>query len=176
MVSLPFYQVDAFTSSAFGGNPAAVMPLTEWLPDATLLAIAEENNLAETAFFVPQRNATGGEDFHLRWFTPVVEMDLCGHATLASAEIILNHLQKGRDKVAFHTRSGVLAVTRDGQRLTMDFPTRDSAPAPADRSAPSAGSATATPEIMNGGANCAAASAGTRKGWALEAKARNAIR
>lgn len=128
---VPFYQVDAFTQAAFGGNPAAVMPLTEWLPDETLLAIAAENNLAETAFFVPQRNGNGGEDFHLRWFTPVVEMDLCGHATLASAEIILNHLQKGRDKVAFHTRSGVLTVTRDGERLAMDFPLRDSAPAPA---------------------------------------------
>lgn len=130
-MSLPFYQVDAFTTAAFGGNPAAVMPLTEWLPDATLLAIAAENNLAETAFFVPQPNANGGADFHLRWFTPVVEMDLCGHATLASAEIILNHLHKGRDKVAFHTRSGVLTVTRDGERLAMDFPTRDHAPAPA---------------------------------------------
>lgn len=130
-MSLPFYQVDAFTSAAFGGNPAAVMPLKEWLPDATLLAIAAENNLAETAFFVPQRNDNGGDDFHLRWFTPVVEMDLCGHATLASAEVILNHLQKGRDTVAFHTRSGVLTVTRDGARLAMDFPTRSVVPAPA---------------------------------------------
>lgn len=123
-MSLPFYQVDAFTSAAFGGNPAAVMPLTEWLPDATLQAIAAENNLAETAFFVPQ-----GEDFHLRWFTPAVEIDLCGHATLASGEIVLNHLQKGREQVAFHTRSGVLTVARDGARLAMDFPTRPVTPA-----------------------------------------------
>jgi PhzF family phenazine biosynthesis protein len=128
---LPFYQVDAFTSAAFGGNPAAVMPLAEWLPDATLQAIAAENNLAETAFFVPQRNDNGGEDYHLRWFTPTLEIDLCGHATLASGEIVLNHLQKHRERVAFHTRSGVLTVARDGERLAMDFPTYANVPAPA---------------------------------------------
>ncbi len=125
-MSLPFYQVDAFTSAAFGGNPAAVIPLKEWLPDATLQAIAVENNLAETAFFVPQ-----GKDFHLRWFTPTLEIDLCGHATLASGEVVLNHLEKGRDRVAFHTRSGVLTVARDGERLAMDFPTYPNVPAAA---------------------------------------------
>lgn len=124
-MSLPLYQVDAFASAAFGGNPAAVMPLKEWLPDSTLQAIAAENNLAETAFFVPR-----GDDYQLRWFTPTLEIDLCGHATLASGEIVLNHLQKNRDKVAFHTRSGVLTVVRDGQRLAMDFPTYASQPAP----------------------------------------------
>ncbi len=129
-MSLPFYQVDAFTSAAFGGNPAAIIPLKEWLPDATLQAIAVENNLAETAFFVPQRNDNAGGDYHLRWFTPTLEIDLCGHATLASGEVVLNHLDKGRDKVAFHTRSGVLTVTRDGQRLAMDFPTYGNVPAP----------------------------------------------
>lgn len=130
-MSLPLYQVDAFASAAFGGNPAAVMPLESWLPDATLQAIAAENNLAETAFFVPQRNDNGGGDYHLRWFTPTLEIDLCGHATLASGEIVLNHLEKSRDKVAFHTRSGVLTVARDGGRLAMDFPTYGNEPAPA---------------------------------------------
>ena len=125
-MTLPMFQVDAFTSHAFGGNPAAVMPLREWLPDATLQAIAAENNLAETAFFVAESG-----DYRLRWFTPTVEVDLCGHATLASGEIVLNHLQKQRDKVAFHTRSGVLTVSRDGNRLVMDFPTRPNEPAPA---------------------------------------------
>ena len=124
-MSLPFYQVDAFSSAAFGGNPAAVIPLKEWLPDATLQAIAVENNLAETAFFVPK-----GGDYHLRWFTPTLEIDLCGHATLASGEIVLNQLEKSRDKVAFHTRSGVLTVARDGERLAMDFPTYGNVPAP----------------------------------------------
>lgn len=116
-MSLPLYQVDAFTSRAFGGNPAAVMPLQEWLPDATMQAIAAENNLAETAFFVAE-----GNDYRLRWFTPTIEIDLCGHATLASGEIILNHLDKRRSDVAFHTRSGKLTVWRDNGRLVMDFP------------------------------------------------------
>jgi PhzF family phenazine biosynthesis protein len=125
-MTLPIFQVDAFTNRAFGGNPAAVMPLKEWLPDATMQAIAAENNLAETAFFVAE-----GDDYRLRWFTPTVEIDLCGHATLASGEIVLNHLETQRGKVAFHTRSGVLTVTRDGNRLAMDFPALKSDPAPA---------------------------------------------
>lgn len=116
-MSLPLYQVDAFSSAPFGGNPAAVMPLKEWLPDATMQAIAAENNLAETAFFVAE-----GDDYRLRWFTPEVEIDLCGHATLASGEIVLNHLDKRRDKVVFHTRSGALTVSRSDKRLAMDFP------------------------------------------------------
>ncbi|MGH6894733.1 MAG: PhzF family phenazine biosynthesis protein [Dongiaceae bacterium] len=123
-MTLPFFQVDAFTDRAFAGNPAAVMPLPEWLPDERLQAIAAEHNLAETAFFVPQ-----GRDFHLRWFTPTVEMDLCGHATLASAYIVLNQLDRSRDNVVFHTRSGALAVARDGERLTMDFPALETVPA-----------------------------------------------
>jgi PhzF family phenazine biosynthesis protein len=129
VTSYPFFQVDAFASAAFGGNPAAVIPLPHWLPDTTLQAIAVENNLAETAFFVPQPDSKGGNDYHLRWFTPTLEIDLCGHATLASAEIVLNHLDKGRDKVSFHTRSGELTVSRDGERLQMDFPTYPNVPA-----------------------------------------------
>jgi PhzF family phenazine biosynthesis protein len=123
-MALKFYQVDAFTERPFAGKPAAVMPLPEWLPDQTLQAIAAEHNLAETAFFVPR-----GRDFHLRWFTPTVEMDLCGHATLASAYIVLNELDRSRDNVVFHTRSGALTVTRDGHRLTMDFPALMTEPA-----------------------------------------------
>lgn len=124
-MTLPMFQVDAFTSQAFGGNPAAVMPLHSWLPDATMQAIAAENNLAETAFFVAE-----GNDYRLRWFTPAVEVDLCGHATLASGEIVLNHLDRRRDNVVFHTRSGALTVWRDGGRLVMDFPAQPSTPAP----------------------------------------------
>jgi PhzF family phenazine biosynthesis protein len=117
---LPLYQVDAFTDRLFGGNPAAVVPLEAWLPDATLQAIATENNLSETAFFVRE-----GGDYGLRWFTPMVEVDLCGHATLASAYVILNRLEPGRDSVAFQTRrAGRLTVTRQGQALAMDFPAR----------------------------------------------------
>jgi predicted PhzF superfamily epimerase YddE/YHI9 len=130
-MALKFFQVDAFASRPFAGNPAAVMPLQEWLPDATLQAIAAEHNLAETAYFVPK-----GQDYHLRWFTPTVEMPLCGHATLASAYILLNHLDRQRDNVVFHTLSGALSVTRDGERLMMDFPIRPSEPAAVSELAP----------------------------------------
>lgn len=111
------YQVDAFTDKPFAGNPAAIVPLTEWLPDHLMQSIAMENNIAETAFYVPQ-----GEDFHLRWFTPTVEVELCGHATLASAFLLLNHLEPERESVTFHTRSGPLLVTRNGEGFTMDLP------------------------------------------------------
>ena len=120
---LAIYQVDAFTSHLFGGNPAAVCPLADWLPDETLQAIAAENNLAETAFFVPE-----GEQYRLRWFTPKVEVDLCGHATLASAHIILNQLQPSRAEVSFVTKGGHLTVRRDGGRLALDFPSRPPEP------------------------------------------------
>jgi PhzF family phenazine biosynthesis protein len=130
-MSLTFFQVDAFANRAFAGNPAAVMPLREWLPDETLQAIAAEHNLAETAFFVPQ-----GRDFHLRWFTPTVEMPLCGHATLASAYVVFNELDRSRDSVVFHTLSGPLSVVRDGERLLMDFPVRANEPAAAAELAP----------------------------------------
>jgi len=121
---LPIYQIDAFTDSVFAGNPAAVVPLESWLPDATLLSIAAENNLAETAFFVPQ-----GDGYELRWFTPTVEVDLCGHATLASAFAIATILEWGSNRITFTTRmAGVLTVTRDGDLYTLDFPSRPPVP------------------------------------------------
>ncbi len=121
---LPFYQVDAFTDRPFAGNPAAVCPLERWLPDATLLAIAAENNLSETAFFVPR-----GEDYDLRWFTPAIEVDLCGHATLATAKVVFECLRPSAERVRFHSKSGPLAVCRKGALLELDFPARPPAPA-----------------------------------------------
>lgn len=118
MTPLPFFQVDAFAEGPFTGNPAAVMPLDHWLPDDTMQAIAAENNLSETAFTVP--DGDDGADYRLRWFTPTVEVDLCGHATLASAHVLL----KG-GSVRFSTKSGVLTVTRDADDqslLKLDLP------------------------------------------------------
>lgn len=115
--SIPFYQVDAFTSRPFGGNPAGVCPLTQWLSDEMLQAIAIENNISETAFFVPEEDG-----FHLRWFTPGCEVDLCGHATLATAWVLYNKLGYTGESARFHTRSGVLTVTRHGEEYCMDFP------------------------------------------------------
>ena len=128
-MKLPLYQIDAFASEVFHGNPAGVCPLERWLPDATMQSIAAENNLAETAFYVPRSggDAAGG-DYDLRWFTPAVEMDLCGHATLASAFIVFAASNGTRDAVTFHTRSGTLTVRRDGERLAMDFPARPPVP------------------------------------------------
>lgn len=117
------YQVDAFSGRVFAGNPAAVCPLESWLPDAQMQAIAAENNLAETAFFV--RN---GKGYKLRWFTPIVEVDLCGHATLASAFVILNDLEPNERSVAFETKSGTLTVTREGGLYSLDFPARPPKP------------------------------------------------
>lgn len=116
---LPIYQVDAFADRVFAGNPAAVVPLDAWLPDATLQAIAAENNLAETAFFVRD-----GEGWHLRWFTPKIEVDLCGHATLASAWVIGERLHPGRTAMRFASKSGPLQVARAGDVFTLDFPVR----------------------------------------------------
>lgn len=113
------YQVDAFTDKVFGGNPAAVVPLSSWLDDGLLQAIAEENNLSETAFFVPS-----GKKFALRWFTPLKEVDLCGHATLASAHVMFEHLGYREPAVTFETRSGDLRVERREGALVMDFPAR----------------------------------------------------
>lgn len=111
------YQVDAFSSNVFEGNPAAVCPLSEWLDDAVMQSIAAENNLAETAFFVKE-----GNGYTIRWFTPVAEVDLCGHATLASAFVLFDQLGVKADQVAFNSKSGVLTVTRKGALLEMDFP------------------------------------------------------
>src|SRR5215475_12721165 len=107
----PLYQLDAFTSQRFAGNPAAVMPMSQFPADTLMQAIAAENNLAETAFLVPQ-----GDDYRLRWFTPTTEVPLCGHATLASAAVIMERLQPERKTVVFHTKSGPLTVTRTGTR------------------------------------------------------------
>ena len=122
-LKVPMYQVDAFAGQVFTGNPAAICPLETWLPDAQMQAIAAENNLAETAFFV--RN---GKGYKLRWFTPVVEVDLCGHATLATASVILNDLTPSERSVSFETKSGTLTVTRDGELYSLDFPARPPQP------------------------------------------------
>lgn len=122
---IPLFQIDAFTGEIFHGNPAAVCPLTDWLPDETLAAIAAENNLSETAFLV------GGEGrYRIRWFTPTVEVDLCGHASLASAHVIFEILEANRrlEVVHFESASGPLAVRRDGLVLTLDFPSRPPTP------------------------------------------------
>lgn len=111
------YQVDAFATRAFEGNPAAVCPLEGWLDDGLLQAIAEENNLSETAFFVPS-----DKGLHLRWFTPASEVDLCGHATLATAHVIFEILGYTKQAITFETRSGDLLVERKGKQLEMDFP------------------------------------------------------
>lgn len=118
-MKLPVYQIDAFTDKAFAGNPAAVMPLQEWLDDAVMQSIAAENNLAETAFFVPAE-----EGFDLRWFTPKVEVRLCGHATLASAFVLFNELHFEGEEIIFNTLSGKLMVTKNGDLLTLNFPSQ----------------------------------------------------
>jgi predicted PhzF superfamily epimerase YddE/YHI9 len=119
-MTVDIFQIDAFTNKLFGGNPAAVCPLQDWLSDAVLLNIAKENNLAETAYFIHKHDNV----FHLRWFTPEIEIDLCGHATLASAYVILNCLDYDFDTVIFQTLSGELTVSRSGEFLEMDFPSR----------------------------------------------------
>src|ERR1700722_17682112 len=118
---LPLYQVDAFTDRLFAGNPAAVCPLDAWPPDATMQAIAAENNLAETAFFVRE-----GNGYALRWFTPTVEVDLCGHATLASGYVVFHRLEPARESADFRTiKAGTLRVGKRGSELLeMDFPSR----------------------------------------------------
>jgi PhzF family phenazine biosynthesis protein len=116
---VPVYQVDAFTSRVFAGNPAAVFPLKKWLPDEQMQAIASEMNLPNTAFFVPNQDG-----YDLRWFTPKVEVELCGHATVASAFIIFHDLAPAAKSIRFETKSGALIVTRDGDLLSLDFPAR----------------------------------------------------
>ncbi|SMC60203.1 PhzF family phenazine biosynthesis protein [Moheibacter sediminis] len=117
-MNLKIYQIDAFTDEIFGGNPAAVCPLNEWLDDTLLQKIAMENNLAETAFYVNNR-----DEYEIRWFTPTVEVDLCGHATLAAAYVLLTLENHEGDTVLFHSpRSGALTVARSGDLLTLNFP------------------------------------------------------
>lgn len=122
-MKLPYYEISAFTTNAFGGNPAGVCPLAAWLPDPVLQSIAANNNLAETAFMVPR-----GDDFDLRWFTPTTEVDLCGHATLAAAFVLFIERGVHAKDIRFHSRSGVLTVSREGDLLTLDFPSRPANP------------------------------------------------
>jgi len=123
MTSLPLYHVDAFAGQVFAGNPAAVVPLEHWLDDATLTRIAAENNLSETAFFVEE-----ADRLHIRWFTPVREVDLCGHATLATAFVITRLLRPEADELRFDSLSGELVVRRAGDLLELDFPSRPPQP------------------------------------------------
>lgn len=130
---IPYYQVQAFTRDPFGGNPAGVCPLTAWLPDERMQQIAREIGLSETAFLVPRPDGA----WDLRWFTPAVEVDLCGHATLASAHVLWRERGLTAQQLVFHTRSGRLAVVRDEPRLVLDLPSRPAAPCsgPADLAA-----------------------------------------
>ena len=117
-MNLPIYQVDAFTDAIFGGNPAAICPLDHWLSTEKMQQIAAENNLSETAFFVKN-----GDYFDLRWFTPAIEVDLCGHATLATAHVLFQHLHYEKEVLIFQTKSGELQVRREGDWYKMNFPT-----------------------------------------------------
>ncbi len=127
-MKLPIYQIDAFSGEVFGGNPAAICPLDAWLEDDRMQAIAAENNLSETAFFVAD-----GDGYALRWFTPTVEVDLCGHATLAAGWLLMERLRPGTAEVRFATRSGDLFVRRDGELMMLDLPAAPGEPcAPPD--------------------------------------------
>ena len=116
-MKLTIYQIDAFAEKAFEGNPAAVVPLQKWLPDSFMQQIAMENNLSETAFFVPVKSG-----FHIRWFTPKAEVKLCGHATLATAHVLFNHLGFTENEISFDSLSGILNVTRENELIVLDFP------------------------------------------------------
>ena len=122
-MELTLYQIDAFTNQVFSGNPAAVCPLEVWLPDSTLQAIAEENNLSETAYYVPM-----GSEFHIRWFTPASEVNLCGHATLAASYVIFELTGHPTNTITFTSRSGELIVHRNHDLLVMDFPSQPPSP------------------------------------------------
>ncbi len=125
-MKLEMFQVDAFSSEVFGGNPAAVVPLERWLPTDTLQKIAVENNLSETGFFI--RSEEEDADFDLRWFTPGREVDLCGHATVASAHVLANHLQHDETTIRFSSASGILGVSIEDGLYTLDFPSRPGEP------------------------------------------------
>jgi PhzF family phenazine biosynthesis protein len=120
MMKLTIYQADAFADNVFSGNPAAVIPLQKWLSDETLQHIAMENNLSETAFFIPFENG-----FHIRWFTPATEVNLCGHATLASAHVLFHHLNYQEKEIRFQSKSGILKVKKEGKLIVLDFPTSE---------------------------------------------------
>lgn len=111
------YQIDAFAENVFSGNPAAVIPLKKWLADETMQKIANENNLSETAFFIPTEKG-----FHIRWFTPGAEVDLCGHATLATAHVLYHHLNYSKNEILFESKSGILKVTRENDLIVLNFP------------------------------------------------------
>lgn len=119
-MKLDIYQVDAFANECFQGNPAAVVPLSTWLPDTLLQQIAAENNLSETAYFVPSQKP--GCDFEIRWFTPTIEVSLCGHATLASAHVLKQHLNFAANGITFDSQSGPLKVQYDSDKIQLDFP------------------------------------------------------
>lgn len=118
-MKLTMYQVDAFTDKVFSGNPAAVIPLKKWLPEKTMLKIAAENNLSETAFFVKK-----GKEYHIRWMTPTTEVPLCGHATLASSFVVFNYLEKKSSKIIFNSKSGKLIVEKERNLFKLNFPSR----------------------------------------------------
>lgn len=122
-MEIPIYQIDAFSNRVFAGNPAAVCPLEDWLEDSILQAIAQENNLSETAFFVPDEKG-----YHIRWFTPVAEVDLCGHATLATGFVIFNYLDTSTSQITFRSRSGKLTVVQEKELISMDFPAQPPVP------------------------------------------------
>jgi len=126
-MKLPIYQVDAFTNRLFGGNPAAVVLLEEWLPDGVMQNIGLENNLSETAFVIPREDQS-----ELRWFTPTMEVDLCGHATLAAGYVVFTHRYPSLNQIQFRTRSGILGVQRNGEQLSLDFPALTVGPSAVD--------------------------------------------
>jgi len=127
-MKIPIYHIDAFANRVFAGNPAAVCPLEEWLEDSVMQAIAQENNLSETAFFVPEEDG-----YRIRWFTPVAEVDLCGHATLAAAFVIFNYGDTSRSQITFRSRSGKLTVVKERGLLSMDFPSQPPVPCEAPK-------------------------------------------
>jgi PhzF family phenazine biosynthesis protein len=119
-MKLKVYIANAFSEKKFGGNPAAVVPLTEWLSENLMQQIAAQNNLSETAYIVPQ-----GKDYGIRWFTPTTEVSLCGHATLASAHVLFRHLGYQEEQIVFHSKSGPLHVTKTGEKITLNFPAKE---------------------------------------------------
>jgi PhzF family phenazine biosynthesis protein len=119
-VKLHLYQIDAFTNHLFGGNPAAVIPLEQWISDSLMQRLAMENNLSETVFFVPSTSADA--DYEIRWFTPLSEINLCGHATLASAYVLFHVMGFGFPAIRFQSKSGILTVTKNAEKISMDFP------------------------------------------------------